>query len=124
MAEARKCLRKANWEDEPVESGDGCITADLSNYQGMQGWTAYVVESAMLEAHRHGMGGPYGERVVVLAGWLEDVDALNQPVALDVRGELHHAPDSIHQPNIPVFCIFLVHRPAGLLPLFSFAAAL
>lgn len=123
MTETRKRLRKAQWEDEPVASGEGCITADLSGYTGMDGWTAYVVESAMLEAHRHGHGVPYGERQVVLAGDMEDVDTDNCAVMLPARAELIHAPYSMHQPNVQVFCIFLVHRPAGLLPLFNFQQA-
>lgn len=119
MAEARQRLRKAHWKDELVASGDGCITADLSGYTDMDGWRVYVVESAMLEAHRHGTGTEYGERVVVLVGWMEDVDANNHLVELRVWGEIIHGPGSIHQPQVPEFCIFLVHRPAGLLPLFS-----
>lgn len=123
MAEAKNRLRKAKWEDEPVASGEGCITADLSNYTGMHGWTAYVVESAMLDAHRHGVGAEYGERIVVLAGWMRDVDLDDRVVELNVRGEIIHQPNSMHQPDVPTFCIFLVHRPAGLLPLFAPASS-
>lgn len=113
----RNLLSGVRWREEEVASGERCLVGDLSRYRGCRGWWAYVAESAMLEAHRHGRGGEYGERVYVVVGEVDDVDGQNQLVRLKAGQWLDHAPGSIHQPNIPRFAVFVVHRPNGLAPL-------
>lgn len=116
----RGLLHNARWKTEVVAEGGRCLVADLARYRGCQGWLAYLCEGAMLEAHRHGEGEPYGERMVVLQGELRDVDRLNHEVYLHTGDSIIHLPNSFHQPTVvSSFAVFLVHRPHGLLPMFD-----
>lgn len=113
-------LEHVRWKREAVAEGGRCLVADLSRYRGCHGWLAYLCEGAMLEAHRHGEGEPYGERMVVLQGELRDVDCLDHEIHLHPGDSIIHLPGSFHQPMvISDFAVFLVHRPNGLKPMFG-----
>ncbi len=78
-------------------------------------WVLAILEGAAAPKHRHNPGGPYGERIITLAGALVDTADDGTPVLLEADQELIHAGDTIHEPRAN-FWVGLYHQPCGSEP--------